>query len=243
MIPAEDVETIYEVPLKLAAEGFDEIVLEKLNLPAGKRDLSGGARWSMRPESPKGEVSIGIVGKYVDLADSYKCLNEALIHGGFANDVKVNLVFIDSETLEGSGYPESLFEVDGILVPGGFGKRGIEGMIRAIEFARGRKIPFFGICLGLQTAVIEFARNVCGLAGAHSTEFDSPAAYKVIYKMRELVGVDQMGGTMRLGKYPCRLKPGSLRGTPTARTRSGSATATATRSTPSTCRSSKRRAW
>jgi len=210
VIPAEDAETIYQVPMKLAAEGLDEIVLEKLNLPKGKRDLSRWREVVDAIQSPKGEVSIGIVGKYVDLADSYKSLNESLEHGGLANEVKVNLVYIDAETLEGSGYPEALFEVDAILVPGGFGKRGIEGMIRAIEFARGHKIPFFGICLGLQTAVIEFARNVCGLAGAHSTEFDSQPAYKVIYKMRELVGVDQMGGTMRLGKYPCRLAPSSL---------------------------------
>jgi len=207
VIPAEDVETIYEVPIKLAAEGFDELVLEMLNLPKGQRDLS---RWRMVTDlvnSCEDSVSIGIVGKYVDLADSYKSLNEALFHGGMANGVNVDLVFIDSESLEGSGYPEQLFDVDAILVPGGFGKRGIEGMIRAIEFARGRKIPFFGICLGLQTAIIEFARNVCGLAGAHSTEFVSQPPYKVIYKMRELVGVDQMGGTMRLGKYPCRLTP------------------------------------
>jgi CTP synthase len=210
VIPAQDAETIYEVPLKLAAEGFDEIVLELLNLPKGQRDLT---RWREVAEAVRtatDEVSVGIVGKYVDLADSYKSLNEALIHGGLANGVKVNLVFIDAEDLEGSGYPEQLFEVDSILVPGGFGKRGIEGMIRAIEFARGRKVPFFGICLGLQTAIVEFARNVCGLADAHSTEFVSTPPYKVIYKMRELVGVDQMGGTMRLGKYPCRLTPGSL---------------------------------
>ena len=207
VIPAQDADTIYDVPLKLAAEGFDEIVLEMLNLPKGQRDLS---RWRQVVDAVRSateEVSVGIVGKYVDLADSYKSLNEALIHGGLANGVKTNLVFIDSETLEGSGYPGELFEVDAILVPGGFGKRGIEGMIRAIEFARGHKIPFFGICLGLQTAVIEFARNVCGLAGAHSTEFVNQPPYKVIYKMRELVGVDQMGGTMRLGKYPCRLTP------------------------------------
>jgi CTP synthase len=198
------------VPIKLAAEGLDEIVLELLNLPKGQRDLS---RWRGVVDAIRAvddEVSVGIVGKYVELADSYKSLNEALGHGGMANGVKVNLVFIDSETLEGSGYPEQLFEVDSILVPGGFGKRGIEGMIRAIEFARGKKVPFFGICLGLQTAIIEFARNVCGLSGAHSTEFDSQPSYKVIYKMRELVGVDQMGGTMRLGKYPCQLKPASL---------------------------------
>ncbi len=210
VIPAQDADTIYEVPLKLAAEGFDEIVLEMLSLPKGQRDLS---RWRMVVDQVKAcedSVTIGIVGKYVDLADSYKSLNEALGHGGLANGVHVELEFIDSETLEGSGYPETLFDVDGILVPGGFGKRGIEGMIRAIEFARGRKIPFFGICLGLQTAMIEFARNVCGLAAAHSTEFVSQPPYKVIYKMRELVGVDQMGGTRRLGKYPCRLTPASM---------------------------------
>ena len=207
VIPAQDAETIYEVPLKLAAEGFDEIVLEQLNLPKGKRDLSRWREVVDAVKSCKDTVSVGIVGKYVDLADSYKSLNEALGHGGMANGVKVDLVFIDSESLEGSGYPEQLFDVDSILVPGGFGKRGIEGMIRAIEFARGRKIPFFGICLGLQTAIVEYARNVCGLAGAHSTEFVSQPPYKVIYKMRELVGVDQMGGTMRLGKYPCRLTP------------------------------------
>jgi CTP synthase len=210
VIPAQDAETIYQVPLKLAAEGFDEIVLEAVNMPKGKRDLS---RWQQVVEAirnPKDEVTIGIVGKYVDLADSYKSLNEALAHGGLANGVKVNLMFIDSEGLERSGYPDTLFEVDAILVPGGFGKRGVEGMIRAIEFARARKIPFFGICLGLQTAIIEFARNVCGLRNANSTEFVGTPPYKVIYKMRELVGVDQMGGTMRLGKYPCRLKPASL---------------------------------
>ncbi|MFV2071148.1 MAG: CTP synthase [Thermoanaerobaculales bacterium] len=210
VIPAQDADTIYEVPLKLAAEGLDEIVLELLNLPKGQRDLSRWRKVADAVHSVSDEVSVGIVGKYVNLADSYKSLNEALIHGGLANGVKVNLVFIDAEDLEGSGYPEQLFDVDSILVPGGFGKRGIEGMIRAIEFARGHKIPFFGICLGLQTAVVEFARNVCGLAGAHSTEFVSAPAYKVIYKMRELVGVDQMGGTMRLGKYPCRLRPSSL---------------------------------
>ncbi len=210
VIPAADADTIYEVPLKLAAEGFDDYVLEILGLPKGSRDLT---RWRKVVDAfhhPKGEVSIGIVGKYVELSDSYKSLNEALGHGGLANEVQVNLVFIDSESLGGSGYPEQLFEVDGILVPGGFGKRGIEGMIRGIEFARGKKIPFFGICLGLQTTIIEFARNVCGLADANSTEFNGTPPYKVIYKMRELVGVDQLGGTMRLGKYPCRLKPGSL---------------------------------
>jgi len=130
-------------------------------------------------------------------------------HGGIANDAKVELVFIDSEKLEEEAYVEELFQVDAILVPGGFGKRGIEGMIKAIEFARGHKIPYLGICLGLQTAVIEFARNACSLDRANSSEFASDPPYKVIYKMRELIGVDTMGGTMRLGKYACQLKPGS----------------------------------
>ncbi len=210
VIPAQNADTIYEVPLKLAAEGLDAYVLKALNLPQGKRDLGHWREVVERFKNPSGEVAIGIVGKYVDLTDSYKSLNEALCHGGMANGVKVNLVFIDSEGLEGSGYPEQLFDVDGILVPGGFGKRGVEGMIRAIEFARGSRIPFFGICLGLQAAIVEFARNVCGLAAANSTEFVDSPPFKVIYKMRELVGIDQMGGTMRLGKYPCRLKPGSL---------------------------------
>jgi CTP synthase len=158
---------------------------------------------------PARETRIGIVGKYVNLQDSYKSLNEALRHGGIANDAKVELVFIDSEKLEEEAYVEELFQVDAILVPGGFGKRGIEGMIKAIEFARGHKVPYLGICLGLQTAVIEFARNVCALERANSSEFVSDPPYKVIYKMRELIGVDTMGGTMRLGKYACQLKPGS----------------------------------
>jgi CTP synthase len=209
VIPAHTADTIYEVPLRLAAEDFDGILLEALNLPRGQRDM---AKWQTivdRIHNPARHVRIGIVGKYVDLVDSYKSLNEALLHGGIANDAKVELVFIDSEKLEEEAYVEELFQVDGILVPGGFGKRGIEGMIRAIEFARGHRIPFLGICLGLQTAVIEFARNVCNLDRANSSEFAQDPPYKVIYKMRELVGVDAMGGTMRLGKYPCQLKPGS----------------------------------
>jgi CTP synthase len=209
VIPARTADTIYEVPLKLAAEGLDWILLEALNLPRGQRDLTKWQTIVDRIHKPAKHVRIGIVGKYVNLVDSYKSLNEALLHGGIANDAKVELVFVDSEKLEEEAYVEELFQVDGILVPGGFGKRGIEGMIRAIEFARGHKIPFFGICLGLQTAVIEFARNACSLERANSSEFAQDPPYKVIYKMRELVGVDVMGGTMRLGKYPCQLKPGS----------------------------------
>jgi CTP synthase len=209
VIPARTADTIYEVPLRLAAEGLDRILLEALNLPRGQRDLTKWQTIVDRIHKPGKHVRIGIVGKYVNLIDSYKSLNEALLHGGIANDAKVELVFVDSEKLEEEAYVEELFQVDGILVPGGFGKRGIEGMIRAIEFARGHKIPFFGICLGLQTAVIEFARNACNLERANSSEFAQDPPYKVIYKMRELVGVDVMGGTMRLGKYPCQLKPGS----------------------------------
>jgi len=209
VIPARTVDTIYEVPLQLAAEGLDQILLEMLSLPAGPRDLTKWQTVVDRRRNPKRTVRIGIVGKYVNLVDSYKSLNEALLHGGLANDARVELVFLDSEKLEDEAYVEELFQIDGILVPGGFGKRGIEGMIRAIEFARGHKIPYFGICLGLQTAVIEFARNACRLERANSSEFAADPPYKVIYKMRELVGVDTMGGTMRLGKYPCQLKPGS----------------------------------
>jgi CTP synthase len=209
VITARTVDTIYEVPQRFAAEGMDKILLELLNLPAGKGDLSKWQTIVERLRHPAREVRIGIVGKYVNLQDSYKSLNEALRHGGIANDARVELVFIDSEKLEEEAYVEELFQVDAILVPGGFGKRGIEGMIKAIEFARGHKVPYFGICLGLQTAVIEFARNACALERANSSEFVSDPPYKVIYKMRELVGVDTMGGTMRLGKYACQLKPGS----------------------------------
>ncbi|MFI5165725.1 MAG: CTP synthase [Thermoanaerobaculales bacterium] len=209
VIPARTVDTIYEVPLRLAAEGLDGLLLEMLNLPRGKGDLSKWQTIVDRLRKPGNQARIGIVGKYVNLQDSYKSLNEALLHGGIANDAKVELVFIDAEKLEEEAYIEELFEVEGILVPGGFGKRGIEGMIKAIEFARGHKIPFLGICLGLQTAVIEFARHGCALERANSSEFAQDPPYKVIYKMRELLGVDAMGGTMRLGKYPCQLKPGS----------------------------------
>jgi len=210
VITARDVPSIYEVPLALASENLDTQILDLLNLPHYERDLSKWESLVNRIKSPHGEVEIGVVGKYVDYGDSYKSLNEALIHGGIANDVKVKLTYIDAETLEGENYPEDLFRVDAILVPGGFGKRGTEGMMRAIRYAREKKVPFFGICLGLQCAVIEFARNVCGLEGANSTEFDEEPKHKVIYKLRDLIGVDALGGTMRLGKYPAELSPGSF---------------------------------
>jgi len=164
-----------------------------------------------RLQHPADEVKIGIVGKYVGLQDSYKSLNEALTHGGIANDVKVNLQWIEAEDLEqGEAGLRPLETVDGILVPGGFGKRGIPGMLRGIEFARTRRVPYFGICLGMQCAVIEYARNVCGLEGANSSEFDPNPPHRLIYKLRELLGVDELGGTMRLGAWQARLKPGSF---------------------------------
>jgi CTP synthase len=210
VVTARDVSTIYEVPLVFAREGLDEILLDYLSLPHYDRDLSKWEQIVNRIKNPGEEVTIAIVGKYVQLGDSYKSLNEALGHGGIANNVKVRLAFVDSEEMESQGFPEVLRSADAILVPGGFGKRGIEGKLRAIRYAREMRVPFFGICLGMQCAVIEFARNVCGLAGANSTEFDSAASHKVIYKLRDLIGVDALGGTMRLGKYPCDLQEGTL---------------------------------
>ena len=210
VITARDVGTIYEVPLAFAREGLDDILLDYLSLPHYNRDLSRWEEIVNRVKSPSGEVTIAIVGKYVQLGDSYKSLNEALYHGGIANNVRVKLAFIDSEELESAGFPEPLTTADAILVPGGFGKRGIEGKLQAIRFARETKVPYFGICLGMQCAVIEYARNVCGLTGANSTEFDSNSPHKVIFKLRDLIGVDALGGTMRLGKYPCDLAEGSV---------------------------------
>ncbi len=162
-----------------------------------------------RIKNPKGEVVIGIVGKYVTFEDSYKSLNEALSHGGFGNDVKVVRRWVESDELDSANAHEKLGEVDGILVPGGFGSRGTGGMVAAAEYARKSGTPYFGICYGFQWAVTEFARNVCGLAGASSTEVDPDAPHKIIYKLQDLLGVEEMGGTMRLGSYTCQLEPGS----------------------------------
>ncbi len=211
VVSALDVEFIYQVPLAFSREGLDEILLDKLHLP--HEEVGALTRWEeivRKLRHPEDEVRIGFVGKYVEFGDSYKSLNEALVHGGIANNLKVKIVYIDSEGLEEDGYHGELGHVDGILVGPGFGARGVEGKLRAIRYAREKKIPYFGICLGMQCATIEFARNVAGMIGANSTEFDDDAPYKVIYKLRDLIGVDALGGTMRLGKYPCNLLEGSI---------------------------------
>jgi CTP synthase len=210
VIAARDVSTIYEVPLVFSREGLDDIVLELLNLPHYERDLSRWEALVSRVKHPKHRVRVGIVGKYVELPDSYKSLNEALMHGGIANDAAVELVYIDAEELEGGAWPREMAEVDCLLVPIGFGSRGTEGKIRSIRYARENRVPFFGICLGMQCTVIEYARNVCGIKDATSSEFDAETEHAVIYKLRDLLGVEELGGTMRVGAYPCKLKEGTL---------------------------------
>jgi CTP synthase len=209
VIAARDVPTIYEVPLMFCQEGLDDIILELLNLPHYEREMAAWETLVSRIKHPRHRVRVGIVGKYVELPDSYKSLNEALMHGGIANDCKVELVYINAEEVEES-WPREMQEVDSLLVPIGFGNRGTEGKIHAIRYARENRIPFFGICLGLQCMVIEYARNVCGIRDATSSEFDAETEHAVIYKLRDLLGIEEMGGTMRLGAYPCRLKEGTL---------------------------------
>ncbi|GBC84175.1 CTP synthase [bacterium HR11] len=209
VITAKDVEFVYEVPLVFHHEGLDHYLVKILNMPHTEMDLSDWELLVYRLKHPKDEVTIHIVGKYVTYQDAYKSLIEALTHGGIANDLRVRLNWVEAETLEG-GDLSALEGADGILVPGGFGRRGIEGMIRAIEYARTKKIPFFGICLGMQCATIEFVRHVCNRPDANSTEFDPDTPTKVFVLLRDLVGVEYMGGTMRLGAYPCDLAPGSL---------------------------------
>ena len=207
---ARDVPTIYEVPLMFCHEGLDDLLLDLLNLPHHPRDLAAWEALVSKIKHPRETVRIGIVGKYVEFPDAYKSLNEALLHGGIANDAKVELVYISAEEIEGGQWPREIFDVDGLLVPIGFGHRGGEGKIRAIRYAREHKVPFFGICLGMQCMTIEYARNVLGLHGANSTEFDADTPDPIIYKLRDLLGVEAMGGTMRLGAYPCRLAEGTL---------------------------------
>lgn len=210
VVTAKDVHSVYEIPMEFADQGVDESVLRLLHLSAGERDMSRWIQMVDRMNHPLREVSIGLVGKYVEYEDSYKSLKEALLHAGIAHQARVKIEWIESEQMHWPSCRDHLRQYDGILVPGGFGKRGIEGMLNAIRFAREEKVPYFGICLGMQTMVIEFARNVCGLADADSTEFNAATPHRVIYKLRELKGVDELGGTMRLGAYPCHLAEGSF---------------------------------
>jgi CTP synthase len=215
VITAKDVASIYEVPLVFAREEVDTLVLKYLHIEARPRDLRPWEDLIHRVYNPKDEVTIGIVGKYVEYEDSYKSLKEALVHGALAHNLKLNANWIEAEGLETKdpddrGYEAQLEDYDGILVPGGFGKRGIAGMLNGIRYAREKKVPYFGICLGMQTACIEYARNVCGLEDANSSEFDPATPHRVIYKLRELRGVEELGGTMRLGAWPCKIEPGTL---------------------------------
>jgi CTP synthase len=220
VITAKNVETIYEVPIVFHQEGLDEKVVEKLNIWTARPDLKEWERVVKRIKQPRYETTIAVVGKYVGLIESYKSLTEALIHGGVANDARVKLRYVDSEQVEKEGTEHLLEGADGILVPGGFGTRGIEGKIRAIQYARQKRVPYFGICLGMQCAVIEISRHCADLKGANSSEFDLHTPHPVIYLMEEWVDRNQViqkrtldtvkGGTMRLGSYPCRIEEGTL---------------------------------
>lgn len=213
VIAAEDASTIYEVPLKLKHEKLDTILLNHLNIQTEQPDIKGWERIVKSLKMPKNEITIGVVGKYVDLKESYKSLHESLVHGGIANSSKIQIVYLDSEKLTEKNIHPSLNGVDGILVPGGFGERGVEGKILAIKYARENKIPFFGICFGMQLAAIEFARNVCGIRDATSREFrlksNKPSNNFIIDFMEEQRSQTSKGGTMRLGSFPCWLTEGS----------------------------------
>jgi CTP synthase len=210
IITAKDVSTIYEVPLVLAAEGLDRIVLKRLHLPQTERRMEAWEELVAQIKNPIDELTIHVVGKYVGYEDSYKSLNEALYHGGFSNQVKVAIKWIEAEALEQPNGAHLLDDSSGILVPGGFGNRGTRGMMKAAEVARKRGIPYFGICYGFQWATVEYARNVAELPDADSTECNPDTTTKLIYKLRDLLGVDDLGGTMRLGCYACELSAGSL---------------------------------
>ena len=220
VITAVDVESIYEVPLNLHKEGLDDKVIEKLNIWTGAPKLEKWEKISYLIKHPDYRTKIGLIGKYVELKESYKSLHEALVHGGIANNCFVDIKYIDSEKLTEENLEQELADVEGILVPGGFGERGIEGKILAIKYARENKIPFFGICLGMQLSVIEFARNIAGFKDAHSTEFNKRTEYPVIYLMEQWIDQNNeiqyrdettgLGGTMRLGAYPCILEKDSF---------------------------------
>ncbi len=210
VIEASDVKHIYEVPVALKKEGLDTLVLKKLNIKLADKGLK---QWEegvlKRLRAPAKEVKIAVVGKYIALQDAYKSIYEALVAGGIANNARVNIIKIDSEDLEKGDFKKHLKGVSGVLIPGGFGSRGIEGKIKAVQYVRENKIPFFGICLGMQIATIEFARNVCGLKGANSTEFDKETTYPVISLIEEQKKVENLGASMRLGAYPCAIEKGT----------------------------------
>ena len=210
VITAKDVSTIYEVPLVLKTEGLDQIVLKMLGLPVTEARTQAWEELIDRIKNPSDQLVIHVVGKYTGYEDSYKSLNEAVYHGGFSHRLNVRLNWVEAEALERENGTALLEGADGILVPGGFGSRGTRGMMKASEYARLTGVPFFGICYGFQWATVEYARNVCGLEGADSTEVDENAPHKVIYKLRDLLEVDELGGTMRLGRYACELVPGSV---------------------------------
>jgi len=211
VISMEDVDTIYAVPVELSREGLDAQILRHLKLEERPSDMRPWLDLVYRMPNPTGEIRIAVVGKYVQLEDAYKSLREALLHGGLAHNHKTVLEWIEAEEIDS---PEAaaarLHGYDGILVPGGFGKRGVQGMIYTIQYAREHKIPYFGVCLGMQCATVEYARDVAGLKQADTTECNPQSPHRVIYKLRELLGVDEMGGTMRLGAWPCKLEPGSF---------------------------------
>ncbi|RPF47062.1 CTP synthase [Thermodesulfitimonas autotrophica] len=210
VIEAVDAETIYEVPLLLESQGISDFIVERLNLRCGPPDLAAWEEIVHRLKNPRTSVTIALVGKYVELRDAYFSILEAFCHAGIAHNAKVNVRMVNAEELERKEPALLLAGVGGILVPGGFGERGTEGKIRAIRFAREKHIPFLGICLGMQLAVVEFARSVLGLEGANSAEFDPATLHPVIDLLPEQKGVTNLGGTMRLGRYPCRVVPGSL---------------------------------
>jgi len=210
VISAADVPCIYQLPVALAEQELDDRICEALNIWSRAAGLTAWRRISKMVLEPPNAVTIGVVGKYVDLRDSYLSLNEALIHGGIANGCRVAIRHVDAEDVESKGAGALLEGVDGVLVPGGFGNRGIEGKVQAITYAREQRVPLFGICLGMQLAVVEFARNVLGLAGANSSEFASPCPHPVIDLLPEQREVTDKGGTMRLGAYPCTIRPGTL---------------------------------
>lgn len=206
VITAKDVDNVYEIPLIFAKEELDHIILNKLKLPLKKRRLTRWRNLVERMKNPRDTVNIAMVGKYAGLQDSYISLNQALYHAGTAHQLKVNISWVEAEDLENKKAEEILGEADGILVPGGFGVRGIEGKINSVTFSREKKVPFFGICLGMQCATVEFARNIASLDNANSSEFNPKTPHKIFFKWRKLKGVKDLGGTMRLGQFLCRLK-------------------------------------